>query len=135
MPGLPSGAVNIEPDSASPGCGLAVAGAALLLGLAGLGLWIGFFVLDPPNYLLVFAALPASALFTVLGAVLSSGSSDFLLAWPVDFGIWLAVAFVVSRWTARKDLGPRAFGLVFLAVIAVALVYGLALSLLVEPVA
>ena len=107
----------------------------MLLGLAGLGFWIGFFLLDPPNYLIVFAALPVSSLFTVLGALLSSGSSDLLLAWPVDLGVWLAVAFVVSRWAARKELGPRAFGLVFGAVLAVALVYGLVLSLLVEPVA
>jgi hypothetical protein len=102
--------------------------------LAGLGFWIGFFVLEPPNYLLVFAALPVSALFTVLGAALSSGSSDFLLAWPVDLGVWLAVAFVASRSATRKNLNLRAYAFVFLVVIGVALVYGLALSLLVEPV-
>jgi len=111
-----------------------VAAAGVLLALAGLGFWIGFFVLDPQNYLLVFAALPVSALFTVLGALLSSGSSDFLLAWPVDFGLWLAVAFVASRWAARKNLEPRTYGFVFMAVIVLALAYGLALSLLVEPV-
>ena len=111
-----------------------MAGAGVLLALAGLGFWIGFFVMDPRNYLLVFAALPVSALFTVLGALFSTGNSDFLLAWPVDFGLWLAVAFVVSRWATRKGLAVRAYGLVFLAVIGLALVYGLALSLLVEPV-
>ncbi len=118
----------------APGCGPAVASAVGLLALAGGGFWIGFFVLDPRNYLLVFAALPVSALFTVLGALLASGSSDFLLAWPVDFGLWLAVAFVVSRWAARKNLKPRTHGFVFMAVIGLALAYGLALSLLVEPV-
>jgi len=112
-----------------------VAGAGVLLGLAGLGFWIGFFVLEPPNYLIVFAALPVSALFTVLGAMLSSASSDFLLAWPVDFGLWLAVAFVVSRWATRKGLELRAYALVFVAVVALAVVYGLVFSLLVEPVA
>ncbi|HKZ29777.1 MAG TPA: hypothetical protein VJ482_09070 [Acidimicrobiia bacterium] len=128
--------MSTEPstDPGSPGCGLAVAGAGTLLGLAGLGFWIGFFVLEPPNYLLVFAALPVSALFTVLGAALSSGSSDFLLAWPVDLGVWLAVAFVASRSATRKNLNLRAYAFVFLVVIGVALVYGLALSLLVEPV-
>lgn len=136
VPGLPSGNVSTQPanDPGAPGCGLAVAGAAVLLGLAGLGFWIGFFVLEPRNYLLVFAALPVSALFTVLGALLSSGSSDFLLAWPVDFGVWLAVAFVVSRWATRKGLKLRAYGLALLTVIVVALAYGLTLSLLVEPV-
>ena len=114
---------------------MAVAGAGVLLTLTSLGFWIGFFVLDPPNYLLVFAALPVSALFTVLGAALSSGSSDFLLAWPIDIGVWLAVGFVVSRWATRRGLGVRAYAYVFLAVIAVAVVYGLVLSLLVEPVA
>jgi hypothetical protein len=103
--------------------------------LAALGFWIGFFVVDPPNYMIVFAALPVSAFFTVLGALLSSTSSDFLLAWPVDFGLWLGVAFVVSRWAARKDLQARAYATVFLVTVAVALVYGVALSLLVEPVA
>lgn len=134
-PGVPSGVVSTEPlpDPGTPGCGLAAAGAGVLLALSGLGFWIGFFVLDPPNYLLVFAALPVSALFTVLGAVLTSASSDFLLAWPVDFGLWLAVGFVVSRWATRKGLGARAYAYVFLAVIAVAVAYGLALSLLVEP--
>jgi hypothetical protein len=129
--------VNPEPvsDPASPGCGLAVAVAAFLLGWAGLGFWIGFFLVDPPNYLLVFAALPVSALFTVLGAALAAGSSDFLLAWPVDLGIWLATAFVVSRWTTRQGLNLPALALVVLAVISVALLYGLALSLLVEPLA
>ena len=122
-------------ESTSPGCGLAAAGAAVLIGLAALGFWIGFFVLDPPNYLVVFAALPVSALFTVLGAALTSGTSDFLLAWPVDFGVWLAVAFVGSRWATKKALGGRAYGLVFLAIITAALAYGLLLSLLVEPVA
>ncbi len=128
--------MSVDPafEPGSPGCGLAVAGAGVLLALAGLGFWIGFFVLEPRNYLLVFAALPVSALFTVLGALLSSGSSDFLLAWPVDFGIWLAVAFVASRWATRKNLPLRAYGLVFATVVAVALAYGLALSLLVEPV-
>lgn len=114
---------------------MAAAGAGALLGLAALGFWIGFFVLDPPNYLLVFAALPVSALFTVLGAMLSSASSDFLLAWPVDFGVWLAVAFIVSRWATRKGLKVRAYASAFLLVVVIALVYGLALSLLVEPVA
>ena len=123
----------VEPDA--PGCGLAAAGAGALLGLSALGFWIGFFVLDPPNYVPVFAALPVSALFTVLGALLSSASSDFLLAWPVDFGLWLAVAFVVSRWATRKGLKPRAYASVFLLVVVIALVYGAALSLLVEPVA
>ena len=106
-----------------------------MLGLAALGFWIGFFVVDPPNYLIVFAALPVSAFFTVLGALLSSGSSDFLMAWPVDFGLWLAVAFVASRWATRKDLKPRAYATVFLVIVAIALIYGLAFSLLVEPVA
>ena len=112
-----------------------MAAAGVLLALTGLGFWIGFFVLDPPNYLLVFAALPVSALFTVLGAALTSGTSDFLLAWPVDFGLWLAVAFVASRWAARRNLNLRAYGLVFVLVVAVALLYGMVLSLLVEPVA
>lgn len=129
--------MNAEPvnEPNPPGCGLAAAGAGALLGLAALGFWIGFFVLDPPNYLLVFAALPVSALFTVLGAMLSSASSDFLLAWPVDFGVWLAVAFIVSRWATRKGLKVRAYASAFLLVVVIALVYGLALSLLVEPVA
>ncbi len=123
----------LDPDA--PGCGLAAAGAGALLGLAALGFWIGFFVLDPPGYFLVFAALPVSALFTVLGALLSSTNSDFLLAWPVDGGLWLAVAFVVSRWASRKGLKQRAFASAFLLVVVIALVYGAALSLLVEPAA
>jgi hypothetical protein len=128
--------VNAEPafESKPPGCGLAAAGAGVLLGLAAAGFWIGFFVSDPPNYLIVFAALPVSAFFTVLGALISSASSDFLLAWPVDFGLWLAVAFVVSRWATRKDLKPRGYATVFVVIVAVALIYGLAFSLLVEPV-
>lgn len=121
-------------DPGAPGCGPAVASAVGLLALAAVGFWIGFFVLDPRNYLLVFAALPVSALFTVLGALLVSGSSDFLLAWPVDFGLWLAVAFVVSRWAARQNSRPPTFGLALVAVIGLALAYGLALSRLVEPV-
>lgn len=128
--------MNAEPafEPEQPGCGVAAAGAGVLLGLAALGFWIGFFVVDPPNYLIVFAALPVSAFFTVLGALLSSGSSDFLMAWPVDFGLWLAVAFVTSRWATRKDLKPRAYATVFLVIVAIALIYGLAFSLLVEPV-
>lgn len=122
-----------EPDA--PGCRLAAAAAGVLLGLAALGFWIGFFVLDPPNYVLVFAALPVSALFTVLGALLASASSDFLLAWPVDLALWLAAAFVVSRWATSKQLRPRAYASRFLLVVVIALVYGVALSLLVEPAA
>ena len=122
-------------ESKPPGCGLAAAAAAVLLGLAALGFWIGFFVADPPNYFIVFAALPVSAFFTVLGALLSSASSDFLLAWPVDFGLWLAVAFVASRWATRNDMKLRAYASVFLIIVAIALFYGLVLSLLVEPVA
>lgn len=122
-------------ESKPPGCGVAAASAAILLGLAALGFWIGFFVADPPNYFIVFAALPVSAFFTVLGALLSSASSDFLLAWPVDFGLWLAVAFVASRWATRNDLKLRAYASVFLIIVAIALIYGLVLSLLVEPVA
>lgn len=129
--------MNAEPASEPnpPGCGPAAAGAGALVGLAALGFWIGFFILDSPNYLLVFAALPVSAFFTVLGALLSSATSDFVLAWPVDLGVWLAVAFIVSRWATRKGLKVRAYASVFLLVVAIALIYGLALSLLVEPVA
>jgi hypothetical protein len=129
--------VNGDPDfeSKPPGCGLAASAAVVLLGLAALGFWIGFFVADPPNYFIVFAALPVSAFFTVLGALLSSENSDFLLAWPVDFGLWLAVAFVASRWATRKDLKLRAYASVFLIIVAIALIFGLVLSLLVEPAA
>ena len=102
-PLLLSGAVNGDSalESKPPGCGLAAAEPAVLLGVAALGFWIGFFVLDPPNYLIVFAALPVSAFFTVLGALLSSAGSEFLLAWPIDLGLWLAVAFVTSRWASQ----------------------------------
>lgn len=120
-------------DTTPPGCGLAVVGAGGLLLFAGLAFWIGFFVVEPRNFTLVFAALPLSALFTVLGATFTTGSSDLLLAWPIDAGLWLAIAFVASRWATRKGLGGWAYATVFLVVVAVALAYGLAMSLLVEP--
>ncbi len=88
---------------------------------------------EPRNFAPVFAALPVSALFTVLGAAISPGRSDFLLAWPVDVGLWLAVAFVVSRWATRRGLAGRGYAMVFAAVVAMAVAYGTLLSLLVEP--
>lgn len=117
-----------------PGCGLAVSVAAGLLLLAGLAFWYGFFVAEPRNFTLVFAALPLSAFFTVVGATLTSGSSDFLMAWPIDAGLWLGIVFVVSRWASRRGLRARGYALTFGAIVAAAAAWGILLSLLVEPI-
>ncbi len=115
-----------------PGCGSAVAAAGTLILLAGLAAWYGLGV-EPRNFALVFAGLPLSALFTVIGATFTSGSSDLLLAWPIDAGLWLALSFVVSRWTARRGLGWRGYAAAFGAVVVLAAGYGVLMSLLVEP--
>lgn len=105
----------------------------MFLAAAGLAFWIGFFVLDQRSFTLVFAGMPASALFTVLGAAFSPATSDFLLAWPIDAALWLTLAFVGARRAQRRRLGPRGIVTWIVAAWAVALAYGAVLSLLVEP--
>ncbi len=70
---------------------------------------------------LAFAGLPVSAVFAVLGG-------EFVIAWPVDAMVWIVVGWLVAR-RGRRRVGS------LVVVIAVALAYGWAMSLLVEPVA
>ncbi len=70
---------------------------------------------------LLFAGLPVSAVFTVLGG-------EFVVAWPVDAIVWIAV----SAWPGRRAPGP-AWWRTIAAVMVIALVYGWAMGLLVEP--
>lgn len=102
------------------GCGLVAGalGAFVLFAVATAG-W----GLAATNFTLLFAALPVSAFLTALGG-------EFVLAWPVDALAWIVLAYFTARFAERRQTRLSS---VVIAVVAAALIYGLALGLAVEP--
>lgn len=73
----------------------------------------------------VFAGLPVSAVFTVLGG-------EFVVAWPIDAMVWL----VVATWPGRQPrLFDRKWRRAMALIIGAAIVFGFGMGLLVEPTA
>lgn len=71
---------------------------------------------------LLYAGLPISAIFGVV-------SGDLVVAWPLDITFWVVIAFVVTRISEKRVRTP---GVGSVIAIAVALIYGLVLSMMVE---
>lgn len=70
----------------------------------------------------LYAGLPVSALFGVL-------FGDLVVAWPLDITLWVVIGFGIARFVERR--GRSVVG-GLLAIVVIALVYGLVLSQFVE---
>ncbi len=73
---------------------------------------------------LLYAGAPVSALFGVLGGGLP-------IAWPLDITLWVVVGFLVAGWATRRKISPFPPAI---AVLGIALAYGLVTGRLVELV-
>lgn len=71
---------------------------------------------------LLYAGLPVSGVFGFF-------FGDLVLAWPLDITFWVVVGFLLANLTARRGLRPAGAAV---AVVFVALIYGLVLSTFVE---
>lgn len=94
----------------------ATAGVSLALG-AGCGP-----VCETVGFTLYGAALPVSAVFAALAGSLP-------VAWPLDTTFWLIAAFLISRFAERRAINITT---VVARVVILALVYGFAISLVLE---
>ena len=117
--------------SEPPGCRDAVLTTAFLLGFGIVMFAIGLTVINRSScdgwcetlgLTALYAGGPVSALIGVF-------TDTVVAAWPLDVTFWVVVGFGVARWAGNRD--RRALG-VAVAVIVVALAYGLVLSQLVE---
>lgn len=71
---------------------------------------------------LLYAGLPVSGVFGFF-------FGDLVLAWPLDITFWVVVGFLLAGWSDRRGTRPSGAAL---AVVIVALIYGLVLSTFVE---
>lgn len=70
----------------------------------------------------LYAGLPVSGVFAFF-------FGDLALAWPLDLTLWVVVGFLLAGWSNRRKRSPTGAAL---AVLVIALLYGLVLSTLVE---
>lgn len=117
--------------SQAPGCRSAALAVGLLVGLGLVFMAIGLTLANSSTcdadcgtlaVTLLYAGLPVSAVFGVF-------FGDLVLAWPLDITFWVVVGFLLARWSDSR--GRNVLGGV-LAVVIIALAYGLVLSLQVE---
>lgn len=117
--------------SQAPGCRSAALAVGLLVGLGLVFMAIGLTLANSSTcnadcgalaITLLYAGLPVSAVFGVF-------FGDLVLAWPLDITFWVVVGFLLARWSENR--GRNVLGGV-LAVVILALAYGLVLSLQVE---
>ncbi len=114
-----------------PGCRDAVITTAFLLGFGIVMFAIGLTLINRPACDGWCETLGLTALYS--GGPVSALSGVFtdtvVAAWPLDVTFWVVTGFGVARWAGNHD--RRALG-VAVAVLAIALAYGLVLSQLVE---
>lgn len=70
----------------------------------------------------LYAGLPVSGVFGFF-------FGDLALAWPLDLTLWVVIGFLLAAWSSRRKRSPAGAAL---AVVMVALLYGLVLSTFVE---
>jgi len=85
-----------SPDhDTAPGCALTAYAAGVFIVIAAIETWIGLAI---KASWLVFAALPVSAVFTVVSG------RDLVVAWPLDLLLWVTLgAFVAARAARHGD--------------------------------
>lgn len=117
--------------SQAPGCRSSAIAVGLLVGLGLAFMAIGLTLVNGDScdascetlaVTLLYAGLPVSALFGFF-------FGDLVLAWPLDITFWVVVGFLLARWSDNR--GRNVAGGV-LAVVIIALAYGLVLSFQVE---
>lgn len=121
----------MSPKPEPPGCRSAAIATGVLVGTGLVLMAIGLSLVNDDacreaceslGFTLLYAGLPVSALFGFL-------FGDLVVAWPLDVTVWVIIGFMVARFTDNR--GRPVLGAV-LAIVLVALLYGLVLSLFVE---
>lgn len=123
--------IRLMSQSEDPGCRDAALATSLLLGI-GIALFASGLVLvnqeacsgtcEFVGLTMLYAGGPVSALIGVL-------TDTVVVAWPLEVMLWVILGFTAARWGARRDRSTWSFAI---GVLALAVVYGLALSQLVE---
>jgi hypothetical protein len=124
--------VTIGPEqSSAPGCRETAFSTILLLGMAAVFFIVGLSLARQADcsgacqtyaFTLLYAGGPVSALFGVL-------FGSLVMAWPLDITFWVVAGFASARWARIRGRRPPATAL---ALIGLALAYGLVLSRFVE---
>lgn len=118
-------------NSDAPGCRNAAITTGLVVGFALAFMAVGLAMVNNPGctatcetagITFLYAGLPVSGIFGFF-------FGDLVLAWPLDLTFWVVVGFLLARLTDRRGLRPAGAAM---AVVVVALIYGLVLSTLVE---
>lgn len=113
------------------GCRNAAIATALLVGTAVVFMVAGLTLVndsgcsggcETAGLTLLFAGLPVSAAF-------GFAFGDLVVAWPLDITLWVVAGFGLARFSDRRD---RSVAGIAVAVVVLALVYGLVLSQFVE---
>ncbi len=121
----------LSEKSDAPGCRSAAITTGLVVGFALAFMAVGLAMVNNPGcsgacetagITFLYAGLPVSGVFGFL-------FGDLALAWPLDLTLWVVVGFLLARLTDRRGLRPAG---VAIAVVVVALIYGLVLSTFVE---
>lgn len=122
---------SLSEISDAPGCRNAAITTGLVVGFALAFMAVGLALVNNPGctatcetagVTLLYAGLPVSGVFGFF-------FGDLVLAWPLDITFWVVVGFALARLTDRRGLAPAGAAL---AVVVVALLYGLVLSTFVE---
>lgn len=113
------------------GCRDAAVGTLFLLGFAVVFMVTGLTLGDNPDCQGVCEATALTLLYAggPLSALLGVVFGGVWLAWPLEVTLWVVIGFLTARVAARRSVRVLAAAMV---VLAVALVYGLVLSSLVE---
>lgn len=122
---------SLSQNSDAPGCRDAAITTSLVVGFALALMAIGLAMVNNPEctaacetagITLLYAGLPVSGVFGFL-------FGDLALAWPLDLTLWVVVGFLLAGWSNRRGTSPAGAAL---AVVVIALIYGLVLSTFVE---
>ena len=131
------------PEEIPEGVGCAPLGAAAVaLLLAAAIMWTAGILLEEPTrctglcedaaFMLIFAGTPVSALVTVMGALFSATDGDLVLAYPVDVLAWLLISVAHTKLSRESMPFSRSWVRTTAGILGAALVFGAALSLLIE---
>jgi hypothetical protein len=121
----------VPESTESTGCRGVSISTAILLGTAIVFIFTGLLLTNAESCDGVCETVALTALYA--GGPISAAIGVFFggvwVAWPLEITLWVVIAFISARWAERRDGNVVRLALI---IVAVALVYGLVLSQLVE---